>query len=123
MKNTHLVLKKDKSVKWQNTQRKGIKERKLLSPNESTHQNIIVVQAGVGSMVEMHEITTSESIYVLSGYVEVISPDNSVQLLESGDFCHFHPNTMHGLRITKEPSFLLVVFAPPQNDKRTSNAA
>jgi len=117
MNNISFVLKRNKSIQWQNTQRGGIQEHKLLSSDESSYQNIVTIKAEAGATVEMHKITTSESIYVLSGSVEVISPDSNIQVLETGDFCHFHPCTTHGLRVTKEPTYMLVIFAPPQNNK------
>jgi len=65
-----------------------------------------------GAEVEIHQIATSESIFVLGGTFEIIL-SGSTQRIGAGDICYFPPKTFHGLRCADGPGQLLVIFAPP----------
>jgi len=101
------------------SQRDGIEERRLLLPEESPYQSIVVVDAEYGSEVEMHEIFTSESLFVLRGAFEVLWP-GSTELINAGDLCYFSPGTSHGLRCISESGQILIVFAPSRGDRRAN---
>jgi len=105
------IFRKSSLLAQQPTRRAGIKERRLLSPEDSSYQNIVIINTDDGAEVELHQITTSESIFVLKGTFEVTLPDSS-QTLEAGDFCYFPPKTSHGIQCVEGPGQFFVVFAP-----------
>lgn len=106
------ILRKSSMLKPRQSRRRGIKECVLLASEDSPYQNIVLIDAGHGAEVEVHQIATSESIFVLRGTFEVVLPD-STQTISAGDICYFPPRTSHGLRCTDGPGQFLVIFAPP----------
>jgi quercetin dioxygenase-like cupin family protein len=105
------IFIKSNLIEQQPTRRAGIKERRILKPEDSSYQNIVIIEAEEGAIVELHQITTSESIFVFKGIFEITLPDQS-QTLEAGDLCYFHPMSSHGIRCVKGPGQFLLIFAP-----------
>lgn len=105
------ILKKSSVLTSQQSRRRGIKERRLLTPEDSPYQNVVLIDAEHGAEVEVHQIATSESLFVLRGTFEVVLPD-STQTIRAGDICYFPPKTSHGLRCADGPGQFLVIFAP-----------
>lgn len=93
------------------TRRAGIRERRLLGPADSRHQNLVLVDADLGAEVELHPVQNSESFVVLAGELEVYTAGRR-ERLGPGDVCHFPPGTSHGLAVVTGPARFLVVFAP-----------
>jgi quercetin dioxygenase-like cupin family protein len=120
MSEEHPILRRSSLLIPQQTRRGGIKERRLLLPEDSPHQNVIIVDAEQDAEVEFHQISTSESIFVLEGTFEVILSD-STQTLEAGDICYFLPKTSHGLRCTDGPGQFLVIFAPARHSNESDD--
>jgi quercetin dioxygenase-like cupin family protein len=112
MNKDRMILRKSSLLKSQPTRRRGIKERRLLAPEDSPYQNVAIIDTEPGAEVEIHPISTSESIFVLRGTFEVVLPD-STQTIRAGDIYYFPPKTLHGLRCTDGPGQFLVIFAPP----------
>jgi len=106
------VVRKSSQLTPQPTRRQGIRERRLLFPKDSPQQNIVLIDADEGAKVEIHEITTSESIYVLMGSFEVTFEESGSKHLGPGDLCHFRAGTSHGLCCIQGPGQFLAVFAP-----------
>jgi quercetin dioxygenase-like cupin family protein len=106
----HFVVR-GASLKPSPTRRRGVRERRLLTYEHSSHQNLILIDMEPGAEVELHEVKTSESILVLQGTFEVILP-TATETLEPGDLCYFPPRTSHAMRCTGGPGQFLVVFAP-----------
>jgi quercetin dioxygenase-like cupin family protein len=109
------IVRKSSHLAQEETRRIGIKERKLLLPEDSPHQNIVLIDADEGAEVELHSIGNSESIIILKGRFEVILP-NSIQTLEEGDLCYFHPKSAHGLHCTQGPGQFVAIFAPTKHN-------
>jgi quercetin dioxygenase-like cupin family protein len=112
MSKDRMILRKSSLLAPQPTRRRGIKERRLLTPEDSPYQNVALIDAEHGAEVEIHPIATSESIFVLRGAFEVVLPD-STQPIRAGDIFYFPPKTIHGLRCADGPGQFLVIFAPP----------
>ncbi len=93
------------------SRRGGIRERTLLAPKDSPYQNIVIIDAEHGAEVEVRQIATSESIFVLRGTFEVLLPD-STQTIGAEDVCYFPPKTLYGLRCTDGPGQFLLLSAP-----------
>jgi quercetin dioxygenase-like cupin family protein len=106
------IVKRASEILPQSSRRAGIKERRLITQGDSSYQNIILVDAEQGAEVELHEIKTSESIFIMKGAFEFILPESS-EITTEGDVYHFPPGTSHGLRCTKGPGQFLVIWAPP----------
>ena len=95
----------------QPTRRKGISERRLLTCADSHQQNIVLIEIEQGAEVEVHEVSNSESLFILEGEYEVLSSDTT-ETLYPGDLVHFPPRTFHGLRCAEGPGRFLAIFAP-----------
>lgn len=93
------------------TRRPGLRERRLLGPADSPHQNLVMVEADEGAEVELHPVPNSESFVVLEGEL-LVHGDGYRERLGPGDVCHFPPGHSHGVRVTAAPARFLVVFAP-----------
>lgn len=105
------ITRRDVEVALQASKRPKVLEKRLLTKNDSTLQNIILIETELGAEVELHEIRTSESIYILSGTYELILPDKSENLKE-GDLAFFPPKSLHGLRCVAGSGKFLAVFSP-----------
>ncbi len=106
-----IVIKNVTALTAHPTRRKGIFEKKLLSPDESPHQNIVFIEAEQGAVVEYHLVKNSESLYILEGLFAVVLADDR-KIMEPGSICYFAPELSHGLECLKGPGKFLVVFAP-----------
>lgn len=93
------------------TRRSGVRERRLLGPSESPHQNLVLIDADAGATVEPHRVENSESFFVLAGEL-FVSGDGYRERLGPGDLCHFPPGHTHGVEVGDGPARFLVVFAP-----------
>lgn len=116
------IFKSSNAIAFSATKRKGIVEKKLILPEESVYQNIILVKSDPGSEVELHKISNSESFFVLKGTYEIVFPNYAENIfLKEGDICYFNPETYHGLRCIDGPGQIYVVFSPSklinQSDK------
>lgn len=99
------------SIEAQPTRRERIRERRLLTQEESSYQNVVLIETEQDAEVELHEVGNSESLFVLDGQYEVISSD-AAEPLHPGDLVYFPPQTSHGLRCVKGPGRFLAIFAP-----------
>jgi quercetin dioxygenase-like cupin family protein len=106
-------------MKPQATRRSGLLERRLLIPERSEHQNLVLVDAEEGAEVELHKVHNSESFFVLRGELLVSGPGFE-ESLGPGDLCHFHPGMKHAVRIVSGPAQFLVVFAPGRSSGEAS---
>lgn len=106
-----IIVVKSHAVESRQTRRKGILEKRLLAPEQSLYQNIVLVHADAGAEVELHDIVNSESIVVLSGTFRVLL-DNAEDTISRGDVAYFPPGSRHGLICTQGPGEFLAVFAP-----------
>jgi quercetin dioxygenase-like cupin family protein len=93
------------------TRRNGIRERRLLASEDSSHQHITLIDAEYGAEVEFHAVESSESFFVLKGSFEVLLAETT-HIIGAGDLCHFPPKSSHGLRCIDGPGQFLVIFAP-----------
>ncbi|MBL8766093.1 MAG: cupin domain-containing protein [Planctomycetes bacterium] len=91
--------------------RPGFRERRILTREDSPHQNVIHVEADEGAEVEMHPVPNSESLYVLDGVIDFTAP-GFAQRLGPGDLVHFQPGAQHGMKVVLGPARYLVIFAP-----------
>ena len=96
---------------------RGMRQRRLLTENDSAAQNVILVESEMGAEVEMHEIHTSESIFVLEGTFDLLLADRT-ERLGANDLAHCEAGSLHGLRCTDGPGRCLVVFAPSRLRKK-----
>lgn len=112
MSNDRPIFRNANDMNWQPTKRDGIEEKRLITPEDSPYLNVILIKAKQGAEVELHQIHTSESIYVLEGTFEVILPDGNNKSLKPREICYFPPNTSHGLKCIKGPGQFIVIFAP-----------
>jgi len=112
MNNNKPIFKCANNMKWQKTKRDGIWEKRLITPEDSPYQNVVLIKAEQGAEIELHQIHNSESIYVLEGTFEAILPDDTKRSLKTGEFCYFPSETSHGLYCTKGPGQYIVIFAP-----------
>lgn len=93
--------------------RPGFVERRLIGPNESVHQNLVLVETAAGAEVEQHPVRNSESLIILEGEYEPSVPGHPrLPRLGPGSFVYFPPGMVHGLRCITGPGRYLVVFAP-----------
>lgn len=112
------IVRRSGEMAFSETKRKNVFEKRLILPEESQYQNVVLVEAQQGAEIELHKINNSESIFVLRGTFEVIFPDSSEDTkLEAGDICYFNPETLHGLRCIDGPGQILVIFSPKNNSK------
>jgi quercetin dioxygenase-like cupin family protein len=88
-----------------------VAERRLVTPDQSACQNIVLVDTEAGAQVEMHSVTKSESFYFLSGRFVATTPDERFEL-RPGSLIYFPPGASHGLSCVEGPGQYLVVFAP-----------
>jgi len=93
------------------TRRTGIRQRSLVGPGDSPHQNLVMIEADAGAEVELHSVENSESFVILEGALEIFGDDYR-ERLSAGDTCTFPPGHAHGVKIGDEPARYLVVFAP-----------
>lgn len=113
------IVRRSDSVPRVPARRPGLFERRLITPEDTTNQNIVLVDSEVGAHVEYHRVGTSESIYVLEGEFE-IELERSKQILQTGDIVHFPAHSSHGLRCLSGPGQFLLVFAPTDVNVRNS---
>jgi quercetin dioxygenase-like cupin family protein len=111
MQDIQVIIRSSSKIEPRQSRRHGISERRLLTFDDTKLQNIILIETEQGAEIELHEIVTSESIFILSGSYEVIL-DTGSQPLNSGDLAYFHPHSSHGLRCVHGPGSFLVIFAP-----------
>src|SRR5690606_16114691 len=109
-------LKKSNDLEFRTSRRKGIKEKLLLSHEESLEQNIVLMDMEPDSTVEYHEVSTNESIFVLQGKLAVTFADFSREL-HPGDLCYFPKGTWHGLKCLEGPVQYLAIFSPSSHKK------
>lgn len=106
-----LFVTKSACKPWRPTRRVGIREKRLLTIEQSPHQNLVLVEMRPSAEVELHQIRYSESIFVIEGRYEVVT-HKTTETLGPGDLCHFPPDSFHGLRCIQGPGRFLAVFAP-----------
>ncbi len=106
------VVRRSSQINRKPTCRPGLSERQLLASGDSRTQNVVLVNAEPGSEVELHEVSTDESIYFLSGTFELVLPEGN-ESVGAGDLVYFESGSRHGLRCTKGKGRFLVFFAPP----------
>ena len=111
------VIKRSTSMDFQETTRKGVREKKLLTADECPDQNLILISIEKGAEVELHQIHCSETIFLLDGELEIIFADENVRL-KSGDCCYFKPGSLHGMRCSDGPARFLAVFSPSKDFSR-----
>ena len=92
------------------TRRTGIRERRLLRPEECAEQNVVLIEADADARVEEHVVENSESFFLLQGTMVVFGPGFR-ERLGPGDFCGFPAGAAHGVEVQEDARFL-VVFAP-----------
>lgn len=105
------IIRQSENVPRRATRRPGLFERRLLTAEDTTYQNIILVDCEPGATVEYHRIRTSESLYILDGKFE-LELDGTKQAIAPGDIVHFPADSFHGLRCLELPGKFLAVFAP-----------
>ncbi len=93
------------------TRRPGIRQRRLVGPDDSPHQNLVLVEADAGARVELHPVPNSESFFVLDGEL-VVFGDGYRERIGAGETCHFPPGHAHGVEVGEAGARFLVVFAP-----------
>jgi quercetin dioxygenase-like cupin family protein len=106
------LIRRFETMEPEETHRPGLMVRKLLKGEESRLQNVVLMDADEGVVVELHEIEVSESFFILEGIFEVVLEEGGGRRLEPGDFCHFFPETCHGLQCVHGPGRFLIIFAP-----------
>jgi quercetin dioxygenase-like cupin family protein len=111
MEDIPVIIRSSSKIEAKQSRRQGILERKLLTADDTKFQNVILTETEQGAEVELHEISTSESIFILSGSYEVVLEIGS-HPLNTGDLVFFHPQSSHGLRCVHGPGSYLVIFAP-----------
>ncbi len=94
------------------SRRHGIRHRRLLGAESPSH-HVVLVEAEAGATVELHEIGTNETLYVLEGRFELVLPEGP-RPLGPGDLAHFPRGTSHGLVCRAGPGRFLAIFAPPK---------
>lgn len=94
------------------SRRRGIRHRRLLGADSPSH-HVVLVEADAGATVELHEISTNETLYILEGGFELLLPEGP-RVLEPGDLAHFPSGTTHGLVCRRGPGRFLAIFAPPK---------
>ena len=105
------LVRKGIYIESQQTRRSGIRERRLLTIEDSPHQNVLIFEVEEGAEVEFHQIHTSESLYILEGIFEIFSRV-SKNSLSPGDLVHFPSSSSHGMRCVQGPGRYLGIFAP-----------
>lgn len=108
------LIRRFRAVDWTPSRREGIREKRLLCPEDSPHQNLVLVEADDGAEVELHPFEKSESFVVLAGLLE-IRAEGFAERIGPGDVCHFPPGAVHGLRVVLGPARFLAVFAPARD--------
>jgi len=106
-----IFITRSRKLPWQASRRQGLQEKRLLTFETSTHQNLVLLRIDQDTVVDAHIIENSESILVLKGKVRVTDVDGA-GILEPGDLCHFQPGSTHGLVCLEGPSEFLAIFAP-----------
>jgi quercetin dioxygenase-like cupin family protein len=106
------LIRRFEIMEPEESHRPGMMVRKLLTGKESRHQNVVLMDIEEGAVVEVHEIKVSESFFILEGIFEVVLEEGGGRRLEPGDFCHFFPDTCHGLQCVQGPGRFLIIFAP-----------
>ncbi len=108
------VIRRSTGMEVLPTRRSGIGERRLLGPELSAQQNLVLIDADEGAQVELHEVPNSESFFVLEGEL-LVSGTGWQEVLRVGDLCYFQPGMEHAVRVTRGPARFLVVFAPSRS--------
>jgi|GEM_PF-2021664 len=105
------TIRRSAAMSPQQTRRAGLSERRLLGPELSQHQNVVLIDAEEGAEVELHRVPNSESFFVIQGELLVSGPDFG-ESLGPGDFCHFSPGMSHAVSVVAGPAQFLIIFAP-----------
>jgi quercetin dioxygenase-like cupin family protein len=105
------VIRRSSEMSPQQTRRRGMMERRLLTPDDSRFQNLVLFDMEVGAEVEYHEVSNSESLFILEGVFEVVL-DGTTKAISVGDACYFPQESSHGLRCIEGPGRFLAIFAP-----------
>ncbi len=108
------LIRRSSAMQALPTRRDGIAERRLLGPELSAHQNLVLIDAQEGAEVELHEVPNSESFFVLEGEL-LISGPGWQEHLGPGDLCYFRPGMEHAVRVSRGPARFLIVFAPARS--------
>ena len=116
------TIRRSSQMPPQQTRRPGLSERRLLGPELSGHQNVVLIDAQEGAEVELHEVPNSESFFVIRGELLVSGPGFE-ESLRPGDLCHFRPGMRHAVSVVSGPAQFLVVFAPAGSAGAASGAA
>jgi len=105
------VIRRSGAMAVRPTRRAGLGERRLVGPDLSAHQNLVLIDAEEGAEVELHEVPNSESFFVLEGEL-LVSGRGWQESLGPGDLCYFPPGMEHAVGVVRGPARFLVVFAP-----------
>ncbi len=111
------IVRRIAEAELQPTRRAGIMERRLLVGGEHSMQNVVFIEAQLGAQVELHQVETGESIFVVEGELELILGSAS-ERLGAGDLAFCELGSTHGMRVIRGPAKYLLVFAPPVNAVR-----
>jgi quercetin dioxygenase-like cupin family protein len=111
MKNALIRLRSEASPKP--SRRPGLAETILLGVEDCRTHNVVLVTVEAGSEVEVHEVSTHETLYVLSGAYELVLAEGN-RNLGPGDLAYFEPGSAHGLACTSGPGQIVIIFAPPR---------
>ncbi len=106
------LIRKSGDMDAISTSRPGLFARRLLTSEDSRLQNVALMDAEEGTLVEMHKIDISESFFIIKGEFDVLLPGNETRRLEPGHLCYFYPDTSHGLMCVQGPGRFLILFAP-----------
>jgi quercetin dioxygenase-like cupin family protein len=93
------------------TRRAGLMERRLVTPSDSVLQSVVLIDAEVGAVVELHPVPNSETLFIIRGLFAVATPDEQYEL-GPGSSVYFPPGASHSLACLSGPGQYLVVFAP-----------
>lgn len=105
------IIRRATGVPETPARRPGFRERRMLVRPDSALQNLILVTADLGAVVEEHPVGNSETLLVLEGEIEVSGPGYRDRL-GPGDLAHFPPGMVHGMAVVAAPARYAVVFAP-----------
>ncbi len=106
-----MIIRDINALVAQPTRRPHIRERRLITPDDSAEQNVVLIDADAGAAVEVHPVPSSETLYFLSGEYLVLTGTGETAV-GPGSCIYFPPGASHGLRCTAGPGQYLVVFAP-----------
>ncbi|NQT34308.1 cupin domain-containing protein [bacterium] len=103
------IIKPD-ALDFKPTKRDGVIAARMIGPEDSATQNVVIVELAENAVVEEHETETAESIYVLQGMIDLKYDGNS-ELLIPGDLAYFPRGTSHELVPRRTPCRLMLIYS------------